>query len=120
MGPLAGTDELVGLAARAGGPAALICQAVADLYRQYENSIPSNDPVRTHERGSGEVVGDQCEERINEVVRKLEESWPMVARQSRQMAEAPVMDLQIMRRAFAQVTMHIYLHSLSRASLVFI
>ncbi len=97
----------MGLAARAGGPATLICQAVADLYRQYENSIPANDPVR-NERGSGEVVGDQCEERIHEVARKLEESWPMVARQSRQAAEAPVMDLQIMRRAFAQVSMHIY------------
>jgi hypothetical protein len=113
MGPLAGTDELVGLAARAGGPAALICQAVADLYRQYENSIPSSDPVRNEResRDLGEVVGDQCEERMNEVARKLEESWPMVARQSRQMAEAPVMDLQIMRRAFAQVTMHLYPHS---------
>jgi hypothetical protein len=119
MGPLAGTDELLGLAARAGGPAALICQSVADLYRQYENSIPSNDPVR-NERGSGEVVGDQCGERINEVARRLEESWPMVARQSSQAAEAPVMDLQIMRRAFAQVTMHIYPHSLWRAALVFI
>jgi hypothetical protein len=114
MGPLAGTDELVGLAARAGGPAALICQAVADLYRQYENSFPPNDPARNaaHERESRdlgeEVVGDQCEERMNEVARKLDESWPMVARQSRQTAEAPVMDLQIMRRAFAQVAMHIY------------
>jgi hypothetical protein len=114
MGPLAGTDQLVGLAARAGGPAALICQAVADLYRQYENSVPPNDPLR-HERGSGEVVGDQCEERIHEVARKLDESWPMVARQSRQAAEAPVMDLQIMRRAFAQVTTFI-----ARAALVFI
>jgi hypothetical protein len=108
MGPLAGTDELVGLAARAGGPAALICQAVADLYRQYENSIPPSDPAR-NERGprdlGGEVVGEeQCKERMNEVARRLDESWPMVARQSRQMAEAPVIDLQIMRRAFAQVT----------------